>query len=178
MQKARLFQGSGFDELDAKSWVVDNISGSTFELIGADLSATSGSLDAGNVDCDLYKVTDMARLCIDGINISPGTANTIDISTFCGAASLPGNPTPGSVALTGYSDIDDVGYHSMLDAASDAAARYIVCIPVTAVGANKEYYLLQATFSGKTEEFPVEGAVKYTFNGALGFETKHLFNRT
>jgi hypothetical protein len=157
------FETTGFPELDGKTFVVGTVDGTanTFEVIGGDTTNTTGTLGS-SPKASVYKAADQVKLCLSGIEIGQPSTSEIDVSTFCGVASLPGKATPGSLSLTGYADKTDVGLAELILADEDGAARYFeIVLP------NDNGYLVgQVTFSGFGMTVPLEGAVGFTITGS------------
>lgn len=162
--------GTGFPEIDGKTWVVSGATSTKFSLQGSDTTGSAGTLGT-TPKVDAYATSDVVKLCLAGIDIAPGSSNTISIGTFCDpAASLPGNPTPGSVTLSGYVDTASTGYAELLEAESDGTARHIkIDIP------SNGFLLADIVIGSVSFDVPLEGAVGYSFSASLSSSMRHVW---
>lgn len=169
-----LVTGTDYPELDDKTFVISGIAaggGTKFTLLGADTSATAGTTIGGSAKIAAYIPADMQNICLSSIDISPGTPNTIDISTFCNpGASLPGNPTPGTVTLNGFVDIGSAGYKELLLAEADGKARLIkLDIP------NQGYLIGKLSIGSVSWGVPIEGSSTFAANATMSVPMRHVF---
>jgi hypothetical protein len=157
------FETTGFNELDGKTFVVGAVdtTANTFEVIGGNTTGTTGTLGA-TPKASVYKAADQVKLCLSGIEIGQPSTSEIDVSTFCGTASLPGKATPGSLSLTGYADKADAGLAELILADEDGKARFFEIVLPNDNG----YFVGQVTFSGYGMTVPLEGAVGFTITGS------------
>ena len=165
---------SGYPTEDGKIYIVNTVTGqgtasAKFSLI--DFVATNGQLNTTDGEFFWIGKEHMVKLCLSTINITNGTPNTISVGTFCVPdASLPGNPTAGSITFGGYTDIADPGYIELLKAEDDGKQRYLK-IDVPGQG-----HMLGSTQIGSVSwELPLEGSSSYTFNAAMSSPLKHVF---
>jgi hypothetical protein len=166
------FANTGFPELDNRAFVVGTVDGTanTFIVVGSDTTASTATLGA-TPSATVYEATDMQSLCLSSIEISAGSPNTIDISTFCNpGASLPGNPTPGTLTFSGYTDTTDLGYQELLLAEADGKERMLK-IEIPGNG-----YLVAPVIIGSVGwTVPLEGAVAYNFSATMVKPLVHRF---
>lgn len=164
------FANTGFSELDLRVFVVGSLTATTFTAVGSDTSGTTGSL-AASPEATVWKKSDMVNLCLSEIAIDAAEPATIDISTFCNpGASLPGNPTPGSVTLTGFVDIADTGYSELLAAETDGEARAMdIEIP------NNGNLVGLIVIGSLTFDLPIEGAAGFSGSASMSIALKHRF---
>lgn len=165
------FANTGFAELDGKTLVVDSVTATTFTVIGADTTNSTGVLGA-TPEARHYEADDLCPLCLSAIDIAAGTINPISVATFCDpTASVPGNPTAGTVSFTGYVDVSDPCYPELLKAADDGLPRVI---KIDLPGGNG--YLVGTVIIGAASyAIPLEGAVAYTFTGTQSSKITHVF---
>lgn len=164
------FSNTGFPELDAKMAVVGSLTGTTFTAVGIDTSSSTGSLGA-SPSAEVWKKSEMVSLCLSEIAIDAPEPATIDISTFCNpGASLPGNPTPGSVTLNGFVDITETGYQELLAAETDSAARALsIAIP------NNGELVGVIIIGSVSFDLPIEGASGFSAASSMSVALKHRF---
>jgi hypothetical protein len=164
------FSQTGFTELDDKVFTVGTITATTFEVTGADTSTSSGVLGASPV-ATYYKQAEMVGLCLSGITVDNPVPTPIDISTFCvPGASLPGNPQPGTVTITGYVDVADEGYDELVLSERDGEPRMLdIQIPSNGdlVG--------EITIGSVSFSLPLEGAAGFEFNAAMATPLAHRY---
>jgi len=166
--------GTDYPELDGKLFIISNLTGTTFELLGADTTNTAGGVIGDDAKVAVYQTGDMQNICLSSIDISPGSTNTIDISTFCApGASLPGNPTPGTITLNGYVDIEATGYKELIKAAEDGDAHMLkIDIP------NQGYIVGKMVIGSISWGIPIEGSVTYAANASMSVPMKHVFEQS
>lgn len=170
--EAITFSGTTYPELDGKLYVISNLTATTFDLLGSDMRTTSGvALDKVNAKAMAYSVTDLETLCLSSIDISAGSSNTIDISTFCTpGASLPGNPTAGTMTFNGFTDIASKGYAQLLQAEADGKARVLkIDVP------NNGYLIGRVTVGSVAWGVPLEGSTTYSFAATMSTPMIHVF---
>ncbi|MFS1865166.1 hypothetical protein [Vibrio breoganii] len=164
---------SGIAALDGKTWVITAYDASTATAAEATLGgadATTGTLDTANAEFGHLKATDFVKLCLSGVDISAGSSSTIDVSTFCGPAALPGNPTAGTFTFSGYTDISDSGYIELLAAEADGQQRVIkIDVP------NQGYMVADTIIGSVVWDLPLEGSSGYSFNASQSSAMRHLF---
>lgn len=151
---------TGFDELNSKSFLVASSptpDASSFGLTGTDLTASTGVL-SGSATAKLYSTTDFISLCLSQLDIGEATVNTIDAATFCGPASLAGQPQLGQLTIGGYVDPNDVGYVEILKAEEDSKPRVIRII----FPADYGYLVGVVTINSVSWQVPLEGGIAWT----------------
>lgn len=165
-----VYISGGNGSIANRMWVVDNASGTSFELLGSDTSSdsnTSGGTITG------YTATDMICLCWSEMGISVDTPSTVSVATYCNPdATLPSAiSSAGQITFGGYVDASSAEYAEMILASEDNVQRYMrIALP----GSNG-YLVAPITFSALTYSFPLDGAVQYNGSGVLGTKFKHLF---
>lgn len=164
--------GTDFESIDNQVWVVAALTGTTFELAGADTSAEAGSL-GGTPVAAVWVATDMEPLqgVVNGIDPTAGTPNEIDISTFANrGATLPGIAQAGTLSLTGFVDTAYTGYSELILAEDDGARReFRVTIP------GHEHLVVGITVGSIDWAPPIEGAVAFTASATMNERMRHLF---
>lgn len=161
-----MLNGFGKPELDGKTFVVGTVDATakTFELAGADTSGWAADLAVIPPASSIahYIATDLVTLCLSSIDIGAPSVNQIDISTFCGDATMAGRATPGSLTLNGYADKDDAGVAELLLADEDGKERlFIITLPN-----GNGFYMGKIALAGFVLGFPNEGAVSFTITGS------------
>ena len=102
------FDKTGLANFDGKSFVVAATPAPTatsVTLVGTDNTGGATTLAGGAVVTAYAGTTGLQDLCLSQLSISVDAPGTIDVSTFCGAASLPvPAANVGSVTIGGYVD--------------------------------------------------------------------------
>lgn len=165
---------TGFEEIDGQTWVVGNINidENTFELVGSDLTETTGTFVADGPTMEVFGSAMTVRLCFSELTFNPETPDTISVGTFCDPSAQITSPTTsaGTMDFAGYVDINDPGYIELLNAEEDGETRWLrITLP------NNGYLLFPVTISQMTFQVPVEGAVAYSGNATLNSRVRHLF---
>lgn len=151
---------TGFDELNGKAFLVADTpapSVNDFALAGVDLSSTSGAI-SGSITATLYSTTDFINLCLNQLDIGEATVNTVDVGTFCGPASITGQPQLGTLSIGGYVDPNDTGYAEVLKAEADGAPRVIVVEFPAGYGS----LVGIVTVGSVSWQVPLEGGIAWT----------------
>ena len=165
---------TGFKELDGKTFVVGTVdaAANTFELIGADTTASTGVLGA-NPKAHVYKAADQIKLCLSSIDFSTEAGGSVSVGTFCDPSASIATPatTAGTVTLNGFIDKADTGYAELLKAAEDGVARMIEIV----LPQDQGYIVAPVTLSSIGWQTPLEGAIGFTASGSLGSKPVHLF---
>lgn len=161
--------GTSFTELDGKQFIVGAVTATTFELLGSNTTGSGATL-GGTPTATYYTTADLQGLCLSSITVNNPEAGTISVGTFCNpGASVPGNPTAGSLTLSGYVDIQDQGYLELLTAEDDGLPRGLkITIP------SNGYLVASIIVGSVTWDLPLEGAAGYSFNCALETPMEHI----
>ena len=163
---------TGLSELDGNWFIVSGLVADTsFELLGSDASASTGTFVAGT-PMHGYDESDMQCLCLSEITFNRDTPDTISIGTFCDpTASMAGSVVQaGTVDFGGYVDISENDYKELLkleDTQEETVWR--ITLP------NNGYIVFPAVISQITWDIPLEGAVAYSGTAVLKSEAEHLF---
>jgi hypothetical protein len=163
--------GTGFPEIDGKFFTVGALTATKFELVGSNTTGSTGTL-AASPSAKYYKPADLVCLCLSNIDVSAGAANNISVATFCEPdASVPGNPTPGTVTLSGYVDTaEPTGYEELLLAESDGAPRVIkISLP------NQGDFIGEIIIGSVNYSVPLEGAAAWSFTATMSKRIQHRF---
>lgn len=158
-------------EIDGRSWIVNNITATSFDLVGSDAASSTGAFVAGD-PIDWYAATDLIKLCLSGMTFNPESAETIGVGTYCDpTATLPSESVAaGTVDLTGYVDVTDTGYIELLEADTDRDTRiFRVTLP------SNGYLMFTGILGGLNIQVPLDGAISYTASVALTTKPRHLF---
>jgi hypothetical protein len=164
--------GSGFSELDGKTFVVSAPSGASFSLLGSDTTKSTGTLGA-SPKVDAYKDADMICLCLSSLSINADQPGTIDVSTFCDpTASIPsGVQSSGTFDFAGFVDVTSSDYPELLKLVESGATSHMrVALP----GGNG-YIVAPVKFSSMTYDLPIDGAIGYTGSGVFSSKPVHQF---
>lgn len=167
-----VMKDTGFPELDGKTFVVSAPSGTKFDLLGSDTSASTGSL-GGSPKADAYADANMICLCLASLSINADQPGTIDVSTFCDpTASIPsGVQTAGTFDFSGYVDVNSSDYPELLKLVeSGAASQMRVFLP-----GNNGYIVAPVKFSSMTYDLPIDGAIGYNGSGVFSSKPVHRF---
>lgn len=163
---------TGFKELDGKTFAVGTVTSTTFELLGSDTTATTGTLGA-NPKAHIYAAKDQIKLCLASIDFSTEAGGSVSTATFCDpSASIATPPTSaGTVTMTGYIDKADLGYDELLKAVEDGVSRMLEIVLPQSQG----YIVAPVTLSSIGWTTPLEGAIGFTASGTLGSKPIHVF---
>lgn len=164
--------GSGFTELDGKSFIISGLTGTTFDLLGSDTTGSAGTLGT-TPKADVTIDGDMIHVCANEISISSEPPAPVGVPSFCD----PSQTIPGSVSEAGtltlglWNDITAVGYSELLDAEIDGVKRFIrVMLP------GNGYLLFEGVVNNVSfTDIPIEGSAAITANIVLATKPKHLF---
>ena len=167
------FTGTGITELDGKWFVVDEVDTGEFAAIGANLDGVTTTPLGSAPTATVIHRTDMDAICLSTIDIQIGQQSPIDVTTFCGPASILGNVAPSSLSLGGYVDIDHTGYSALLAADHDGAERVLeIVLPSNGT-------LIAPILVGNCMwTVPLEGASTFSFPAAISTEMRHCFGET
>lgn len=164
--------GSGFAELDGKSFIVDGLTGTTFDLLGSDTTGSAGTLGA-SPKADVTVAGDMVNVCASEISLASEQASPVGTPTFCDPTStVPGAVAgAGTLSLSIWNDKDDLGYHELLAAEADGNPRFVkIMFP------GNGYLLANGTVSDLTfTDIPIEGSPSIAANIVLSSKPVHLF---
>ena len=167
-------ESTGFKELDGKTFVIGTVdtTANTFQLIGADTTASTGTLGA-TPKAHVYKAADQIKLCLSSIDFSTEAGGSVSVGTFCDPSASIATPaaTAGTVTLNGFIDKADTGYAELLKAAEDGVARMIEIV----LPQDQGYIVAPVTLSSIGWQTPLEGAIGFTASGSLGSKPVHLF---
>jgi hypothetical protein len=121
-----MFKDTGFPGLDGKSFIVGNVSGTTFEAVGSDTSG-GGTLGTTPV-ASVYVAADMQQICPSSIAVNLETPEQVSAGHFCDpTASVAGIAAgSGTLDLGMYQDVTDSGFQELLKAAEDGLEHTLV----------------------------------------------------
>jgi hypothetical protein len=163
--------GTGFSEIDGKSWVITNLTATKFDLLGSDLTGTTGVLSA-TPTMQHYANSDMVCLCLSDLKFTAEKNQIVSVATYCDpSASIPSaSTTAGTVDIAGFVDITSADYPELLAAEVDGASRlFRITLP------NNGVILFPGTLAGFGWQIPLDGAVAYEASIALGSRPVHRF---
>jgi hypothetical protein len=164
--------GTGFVELDGKTFIMGAITGTTFAIQSQDLTASSGVFTPASAKANYYKAADMVLLCLATLTPNVSEPGTVSTATFCDpTTSIPSAVNEaGTLTLTGFVDITSPDYQQILLAEADALQRALrVTLP------SNGYLACPMTISTITWDLPTDGAIGYTVNAVMGSKMKHVF---
>lgn len=161
---------TGFTELNGKSFIVTTAS-PTQVTIAVDLTAATGTLDTTNVTADGYKLaSDFVKLCLNQLDIGAASVNDINVGTFCGPATISGQPTLGSLTVGGYVDPADAGYLEVMKAELDGKPRAVV----VELPANYGYLMGVVTIGSVSWAVPLEGGIAWTATASQNTQIRYF----
>lgn len=164
---------AGFPELDGKTFVVGSVTGTTINLVGANITGTTGTL-AGSPSLTHYAAADWTCLCLSEFSINPGSPSTISTATFCDpTASVPSSVVEaGTISIAGY-DVSSTDYKAILAADLDGVSRiFRVTLPNTTVNG---YLVFEGVVSALSYTVPIDGALGYSATITLAGKVRHQF---
>ena len=165
--------GTGFPELDGKTFVVSGASGASFDLLGSDTTSSTGTLGSSPLVTAYADATNMICLCLASLSVNSDQPGTIDVATFCDpTASIPsGVQAAGTFDFTGYVDTSSSDYPELLKAVEAGDTRQLrILLP-----GNNGYIVAPVKFSSMTYDLPIDGAVGYSGSGVFSSKPVHLF---
>ncbi len=165
------FSATGFTELDGKTFISSVIDGTTFSLLGVDLSSTTGTLDVSPV-CDHYDTDDVVLVCLSGLTMNVNEPGTVSTGTFCDPSTSIAAQVQeaGTLGLTGYVDVTSPDYQELLAAEKDGNDRTIrVTLP------SNGYLIAPFTMSNIVWDLPLDGAIGYSTTVVLGSKLQHVY---
>ena len=160
---------TGFAAIDGKSWTVGAIDATGIILNGTKFA--SGTLSA-TPSINHYLSSDMVCLCLSYFKFCAEKATTVSVATFCDpSASIPSaSTTAGTVDIGGFVDVSTADYKEIVAAELDGAERiFRVMLP-----GNGEI-IFPAIVSTLGWDVPIDGAVAWTAQLALGSRPRHLY---
>lgn len=163
---------TGFDELNGRTFLVNSTPTPTvseFALTGVDLTDSDGAIAAG-ITGTLYDSADFINLCLSQLDIGAATVNSIDVGTFCGPASITGQPQLGTLTIGGYVDPDDTGYQEVIKAEADGKPRVIV----VEFPAEYGYLVGLITVGSVSWDVPLEGGIGWTATASQNSQIRYM----
>jgi hypothetical protein len=163
---------TGFDELNGKTFLVASTptpTTSDFTLAGIDLTDSEGAIAAG-ITATLYDSADFINLCLNQLDIGAATVNNIDVGTFCGPASITGQPQLGTLTIGGYVDPNDTGYQEIIKAEADGKPRVIII----EFPADYGYLVGLITIGSVSWDVPLEGGVGWTATASQNSQIRYI----
>ena len=173
--------GTGWASIDGKPLRVTVATGTTL-TVGVDSSAETTAFNTATAMAQVYKSADWTEFCLSGLDIDSGTADTINVGTFCDAgAALAGAASNGTVNITGFIDVSDKGYTELLKASADGIPRDFKMVLPKAANASAGltdnnggvFYFMNATVGAVSQSFQVGAAA--TFTSSLVLSQKPVF---
>jgi hypothetical protein len=163
--------GTGFSEIDGKSWIVANLTSTKFDLLGSDITGSTGVLTA-TPTMNHYANADMVCLCLSDLKFNAEKGSVISVGTYCDpSASIPSaSTTAGTVDLAGFVDIASLDYPELL-AAEVKGDTHIFRITLP----NNGSIIFPGTIASFGWQIPLDGAVAYEASIALGSRPVHRF---
>jgi hypothetical protein len=159
---------TGYPALNNKTFVVASATGTSF-TVNADTFNQAGPMTA-NLTVDAYPSSSLINLCLSSFDISAGSSNDIDVSTYCATGTILGKTTPGSITLNGYVDDTDVGFAELIKAGEDNNPRVIdIKLPGT-LG----HLVGLVSFSEMSFAVPLEGAVGFSITASQNKSIKYV----
>ena len=163
---------TGFDELNGRTFLVASTptpTVSSFALAGIDLTDSDGVI-AGGISATLYTVTDFINLCLSQLDIGAATVNPIDVGTFCGPASITGQPQLGTLTIGGYVDPNDTGYLEVIKAEQDNKPRVIL----VEFPADYGFLVGLVTIGSVSWDLPLEGGVGWSATASQNSQLRYM----
>jgi len=165
---------TGITLLDGKAFLIQSLTGTTFELIRVDMSGNTDSL-GGSPMATVWPQAGYVVVAAAELTIQPPSVNTIPIGTFTDPeATLPGTPTLGTVTVDGYMDTASTSYAQMIDMGNDGGNFAMKCEFPFSQGA----LVGELAFAGVTWNIPNAsegGAVGVQIQGTQAVSLSHAF---
>ena len=163
--------GTDFPELDGKTFIVNIVDATDFELLGADTTDSTAAL-GGTPVADVYDEADMVLICLSALTQNATEPATVSTGTYCDpTTSIPSAVIEaGTLTLDGYVDVDSADYQELILAEEDGLSREIrVTLP------DNGYLIAPMVVSLITWDLPIDGAIGYSGTGVLGSKLRHVF---
>jgi len=177
---------TGFPELDGKYFLVDKTSTPTaLKLTGSNTTNSQGVLST-DIDeppkvCVYVEGIDALPLCVSTFSYDAGTAQSINVGTFCDPlATIPGAPTDGSATFAGYTSPTDGGYRELMDAAhlADFRVIYIRVAPSPRqppTAKESGVIVLEGTINSYKETYDIGQAISWTSGMSLTRASRQIW---
>lgn len=156
--------GTGQSDVDGRTFIVGPIATDSFPLNGSDLSGAPGPIDTGSLAP--MATGDMLKACFRQFERTVEAADAIDVTTFCGAESLAGTPTPGTISFEAFMDFDQAWQDEWRAGLKDGQRRILEL----QMPNNGPSIIYTVTPSGLTETFEVGEASTFDGEGVLNEE--------
>lgn len=168
---------TGMPSIDGKTFVIGNLAAdSSFELVGSD--STGDTYSAGtSPDLIGFTTGDTIPMCWNRADLSVTEPSPVSVGTTCDpdATAMPSGGVTQSLAIGGYSDINDASYVALKEAVK-SGANYDFWLPTP--GLNNGTYVFSGTFGALTYQIPISGDESFqTWQStiALSRPFDHLF---
>jgi len=166
--------GTGFPEIDGKTFVADTTSTATsLVLVGADTTNSTGTLTTASAKAKVFDKTNDTCLCLSSLAIATDTPGTIAVGTYCDpTASIPASATQaGTLSFGGYVDVNSTDYPALLKAVEDGKQRIIrINLPQS-----NGFIVAPVTISSITWDLPLDGAISFSGSAVLASKAVHRF---
>jgi hypothetical protein len=162
---------TGFADLDGKSFTIAAVDAAGFTLNGTDFSKMTGTLSL-TPTFSHYIDSDMVCLCLSDLKFNAEKGSVVSTGTFCDpSASIPSaSTTAGTVDIGGFVDVTTADYKEIIEAEADGVERiFRIKMP-----SNGEI-VFPAIVSSLGWDIPIDGAMAWTAQLALGSRPRHLF---
>jgi len=166
------FPDSGFAELDNKPFIIGVVDATTFEILGANLTDTTGIIEV-SAAVEFYASSDLTLICLSALTLNVTEPGTVSTGTYCDpTTSIPSSVVEaGTLSLAGFVDVASEDYQELLLAEDDGVQRIIrVTLP------SNGYLIAPMTVSLITWDLPLDGAIGYTGTGVLGSKLRHVYS--
>lgn len=169
---------TGMAGIDGKWFVITNIdaAANTFELLGSDTTGDTYAAGAAPA-LKAYPKAERQILCLSSFAINREAPETISTATFCdpsatvaGVVSSAGTVDIGGYVATDGVSNDSLGYAEMIEADLDGKQRTFAIY----LGTNGAI-VFPGTVTGLALDVPLNGAIAWSAQIALGSTPKHLF---
>lgn len=141
-----------------------------FTLDGSDLSGLAAPI-ANTGTATPIPDGDWLRFCLRQYTLEQEAADAIDVSTFCGAESLAGTPTPGTITVEGFMDGTVEALDEWRRGIKDGLPRALKITPPEKSGYGD--ITMTITPSGRTETWEVNEGV--SFEGTAVINTDPVY---
>jgi hypothetical protein len=135
------------------------------ELLGSDTTGETFAPGGGTMT-----MIPGETFCLSSFERQVPAAETIDVTTFCGAESLAGQASPGNIKIKGYIDYESNAYNEWRNAVADGERRWLRIILPKNIGT----ILMQITPSGLTETFEVNAAAAFEGEAVINQEPLYI----
>lgn len=165
--------GTGFTELDGKVFVVGNVTGTGFSLLGSNTVASAGALGT-SPRIDINGDANLVCECFSEFTINRDAPDAIEAGTFCDPTLTVASAVApaGTFEFTGNVDVTDPGLAELYAAEEDGLEREIrITFPQ-----GNGYVVAPVTITLVSWAFALDTSVQFTGAGTFNSKPRHAYD--